>query len=69
MLECVSLQERIAEQKLAGTFLTKEQKDKIKERQEKAATMQQAYGMELSHLWLYAYFHTSCCLIRYDGWA
>ncbi|KAI6646780.1 hypothetical protein LOD99_9181 [Oopsacas minuta] len=37
--------ERITEQKLAGTYLTKEQKDKIKERQEKANAMQQAYGM------------------------
>ena len=35
----------MAEQKLAGTYITKEQKDKNKERQDKASAMQQAYGV------------------------
>ena len=34
----------MALQKLEGTFVSKEQKEKIKERQDKASAMQQAYG-------------------------
>ena len=57
MLKCVYLQERIAEQKIAGTFLTKEQKDRIKEKQDKAASMQQAYGIRGLPVSLYPYSH------------